>query len=287
MPALPQAPEKDAAARLDFGAATLKLQFDPAVTDARRLVREVERHGYHTVESTDQTRQLSFVVSGMDCADCAHRLEARVAALPGVREARVDFALARLTVTLDDAAAVSAIHRAAGELGYALAGGTAEEAAPRRRPWRIALTAASGAFVVAGFSAPLWSQTARPWLFAAAMALGGGHIARAAFFSLRSRQIDMNVLMTLAVAGAAAIGQWAEGALTIFLFSLGTALQTATLERTRRAIRSLIRLAPSEARLIDASGERLVPLEAVVPGDRLRRSLWPRRPATRSSPAAS
>jgi Cd2+/Zn2+-exporting ATPase len=87
---------------------------------------------------------------------------------------------------------------------------------------------------------------------------------------LRSRQIDMNVLMTLAVAGAAAIGQWAEGALTIFLFSLGTALQTATLERTRQAVRSLIRLAPSEVRLIDASGEHLVPLQAVVPGDRLR-----------------
>ena len=259
-----------AAARLDFGAATLKLEFDPAVTDARRLVREVERHGYRTVEGTDQARQLFFVISGMDCADCARRLEGRVAALPGVREARVDFALARLTVTLDDATAVAAIHRVAGELGYTLAGGTDYGATPRRRPWRIVLTAASGALVVAGLSAPLWSHAARPWLFAAAMALGGGHIARAAFFSLRSRQIDMNVLMTLAVAGAAAIGQWAEGALTIFLFSLGTALQTATLERTRQAIRSLIRLAPSEVRLIDASGEHLVPLQAVVPGDRLR-----------------
>jgi Zn2+/Cd2+-exporting ATPase len=102
------------------------------------------------------------------------------------------------------------------------------------------------------------------------MALGSGHIARAAFFSLRSRQIDMNVLMTLAVAGAAAIGQWSEGALTIFLFSLGTALQAATLERTRRAIRALVRLSPPEARLIDGAGERLVPLEAVVPGDLLR-----------------
>ena len=124
--------------------------------------------------------------------------------------------------------------------------------------------------MVAGFSAPFWSDAARPWLFAAAMALGSGHIARAAFFSLRARQIDMNVLMTLAVAGAAAIGQWSEGALTIFLFSLGTSVQAATLERTRRAIRALVRLAPPEARLIDGTGERLVPLEAIAPGDLLR-----------------
>jgi Cd2+/Zn2+-exporting ATPase len=259
-----------AAARLDFGAATLKIEFDPAVTDAPRLVREIERHGYRTVEGADEPRSLSFAVTGMDCADCARRLESRVAAVDGVREARVDFGLARLTATLDGEAAIARIHRAAGELGYSLASSADDKAAPRRRPWRVALTAASGAFVVAGFSAPLWSDAARPWLFAAAMVLGGGHIARAAFFSLRARQVDMNVLMTLAVVGAAAIGQWSEGALTIFLFSLGTSLQAATLERTRRAIRALIRLAPSEARLVDASGERTVPLEALVPGDLLR-----------------
>ena len=45
----------------------------------------------------------------------------------------------------------------------------------------------------------------------------------------------MNVLMTLAAVGAAAIGQWSEAGLVTFLFGLGTVLQVATLERTRRA----------------------------------------------------
>jgi Cd2+/Zn2+-exporting ATPase len=66
-------------------------------------------------------------------------------------------------------------------------------------------------------------------------------------FSLRGRQVDMNVLMTLAMVGAAAIGQWSEAALVAFLFSLGTVLQVATLERTRRAISGLMKLAPSTA----------------------------------------
>jgi Cd2+/Zn2+-exporting ATPase len=57
----------------------------------------------------------------------------------------------------------------------------------------------------------------------------------------------MNVLMTLAMIGAAAIGQWSEAALVAFLFSFGTVLQAATLERTRRAISGLMKLAPPTA----------------------------------------
>jgi Zn2+/Cd2+-exporting ATPase len=258
-----------AAARLDFGAATLKLEFDPQVTDSRRLVHEVQRRGYGTLEGAEEPRSLSFAVTGMDCADCARRLERRVAAVEGVREARVDFGLARLTLSLDADAPIAAVHAAAGEMGYSLAG--ADATAPSRsRPWRTVMTAAAGASVVAGFSAPLWSTTAGRWLFAATMVLGGGHIVRAAFFSLRARQVDMNVLMTLAVVGAAAIGQWSEGALTIFLFSLGTSLQVATLERTRRAISALIRLVPTDACVVDGSGERHLPVEALAPGDLIR-----------------
>ena len=75
-------------------------------------------------------------------------------------------------------------------------------------------------------------------------------MARAGAFSLRARQVDMNVLMTLAMIGAAAIGQWGEAALVAFLFSLGTVLQAATLERTRRAISGLMRLAPPTATVL-------------------------------------
>ena len=60
----------------------------------------------------------------------------------------------------------------------------------------------------------------------------------------------MNVLMTLAMIGAAAIGQWSEAALVALLFSLGTVLQVATLERTRRAISGLMQLAPPTAMVL-------------------------------------
>ena len=121
---------------------------------------------------------------------------------------------------------------------------------------RAIATIVSGAFTAAGFVASAAAPAAAPWLFGAAVVSGGLFVARAAVFSLRARQVDMNVLMTLAMIGAAAIGQWSEAALVAFLFSLGTVLQVATLERTRRAISGLMQLAPLDRDGAAAGGRR-------------------------------
>src|SRR5690606_934698 len=65
-------------------------------------------------------------------------------------------------------------------------------------------------------------------VYLAAIVLGGYPIARAAMQSIRVRRIDMNLLMTISVLGAAAIGEWVEGGLIVVLFSIGTALQEIT-----------------------------------------------------------
>ena len=138
---------------------------------------------------------------------------------------------------------------------------------------RAAATLVSGAFTIAGFIALAAAPDASPWLFGAAVIAGGAYVARAAFFSLRGHQVDMNVLMTLAMVGAAAIGEWTEAALVAFLFSLGTVLQAATLERTRRAISGLMKLAPATAAVLrsDAAGaglrETSVDVADIVIGD--------------------
>ncbi len=64
---------------------------------------------------------------------------------------------------------------------------------------------------------------------------------------MKSRSLDMNVLMSTAVIGAAMIGEWFEGATVVWLFALGTALQNLSMERTRKSIRGLMDLSPSEA----------------------------------------
>jgi Cd2+/Zn2+-exporting ATPase len=132
---------------------------------------------------------------------------------------------------------------------------------------RALATIISGGFIVAGFATEALVPAASPWLFAAAMVSGGAFVARAAFFSLRARQVDMNVLMTLAAVGAAAIGQWSEAGLVTFLFALGTVLQVATLARTRRAITDLMAFAPAEVLTVRNDRDVVVPAAEIAVGD--------------------
>jgi len=99
-----------------------------------------------------------------------------------------------------------------------------------------------------------------------AILVGGWKIALKALKALRTFSLDMNVLMTVAVAGALAIDRWAEGATVIVLFSVALMLETYSAARTRRAIRSLLSVQPEEASVVTGGGERVVPAREVPPG---------------------
>jgi Cd2+/Zn2+-exporting ATPase len=273
-------------ATTSYGAATLKVVFDPHEIAYEQVLARVQRLGYDTLEGRQARARvgaatLAFDVRGMDCADCATRLETRLGRLEGVAGVRVDFGLARLTAAVAPGATSpeAALRATAAQMGYELvphlesaaaSGGPTRGARSPLRNARSILTAVSGLAVAAGFAAYAAAPAAAPYLFAAAMIAGGWFTARAAWYSLRARSVDMNVLMTLAALGAAAIGQWSEAGLVVFLFSLGNLLQAVTMERTRRAVKGLVELAPVEARLVDGDHTHTVAAEAVTPGDLIK-----------------
>jgi len=87
-------------------------------------------------------------------------------------------------------------------------------------------------------------------LFNAVSYLAGGFFGvKGAVASLRERRIDVDLLMILAAVGAAFVDQWREGAVLLFLFSLSNVLQDYAIGRSRNAIRGLMKLYPSEARV--------------------------------------
>jgi Cd2+/Zn2+-exporting ATPase len=96
---------------------------------------------------------------------------------------------------------------------------------------------------------------------------GGWFTAREALENLRARRFEIDTLMLVAAAGAAALGEWVEGALLLFLFSLGHALEHWAMGRARRAIEALAELAPERARVRRGDRVEEVPVEALVPGD--------------------
>jgi Cd2+/Zn2+-exporting ATPase len=97
--------------------------------------------------------------------------------------------------------------------------------------------------------------------------LGGWHVARHTLYSLRQRRFDVDLLMLVAALGAAFIGQFAEGALLLFLFSLGHALEERVLDRARRSIHSLADLAPRYAVVRQDGFEMPLPVDQVGVGD--------------------
>lgn len=128
----------------------------------------------------------------------------------------------------------------------------------------------SGACLAFGFGLS-WTDTASPavstGLYIAAYVFGGFFTLREAFQSLKQRRFEIDTLMLVAAAGAAMLGEFAEGALLLFLFSLGHSLEHYAMGRAKRAIEALAELAPQTAVVRRGGGTEQVPVEALVVGD--------------------
>lgn len=167
---------------------------------------------------------------------------------------------------------VAAAVRAA---GHSVETGTDEPgsvAAPSRwHPMGQASTLAAGAVLMVIGYATQWAGAGdvSAVAFVLAVLAGGLVTGRRAWASLRVVRLDMNVLMSLAVVGALALGDYAEAAAIIVLFSLGQFLESRALERTRRSVRDLIDLAPAVVRVRRHGRELEVPIAEAVVGDLL------------------
>jgi len=104
-------------------------------------------------------------------------------------------------------------------------------------------------------------------LYVSAYVFGGWFTTKEAINNIRKKRFEIDSLMLLAAAGAASIGAWAEGALLLFLFSLGHSLESYAMGRAKKAIEALSKLAPATAIVRRANGTAEIPVELLVPGD--------------------
>jgi Zn2+/Cd2+-exporting ATPase len=123
-----------------------------------------------------------------------------------------------------------------------------------------------GGLLAAGFA--LSFLTDNIWIprafYIGAYFFGGFYTAKEAVENIRSGTFDIDSLMLVAAAGAAVLGDWAEGALLLFLFSLGHSLEHYAMNKARKSISALAQLAPKTAWLKDG---REVGIETLQPGD--------------------
>jgi Cd2+/Zn2+-exporting ATPase len=212
-----------------------------------------------------------FKIEGMDCHEEVAILERRLKRLTGLEGLDADVMGQRLRIKYDAAKlTTSAIAEAVAQTGmrawleHEQPTAPAASAATRRVFVATSGIALAIGLILQTLHAPAPVTVAA---YVAAILAGGFYTARRALVSARSRALDINVLMLVAVAGAIVLGEWTEGASVIFLFALAQLLEARAMERARGAIRALMDLAPAEAIVRRGGVETRVGVDEVQVGD--------------------
>ncbi len=243
--------------------------------------------------------RVRFKVSTMDCAVEESEIRRALEGIAGIRS--LSFNLGQRTLALDAPApaieqALTAIRKsgfdpqpladtpaAAAPAGDADAGPHYDhEHSPdsgNLKRLGLALALAIGAEVV-GFFAPdsrVWQGVGLA-VAAAAIWASGFDVYKKGLIALRHGRLNINALMSVAVTGAFAIGQWPEAAMVMALYAIAEAIEAKAVDRARNAIKGLLEMAPEVAAVCQSDGAWLdtpvgsVPLQAVVrvrPGERV------------------
>ncbi|WHZ57402.1 heavy metal translocating P-type ATPase [Metabacillus hrfriensis] len=201
------------------------------------------------MEAEQSAEKNVYRVQGFTCAGCAGKFERNVKELDGVTDAKVNFGAAKLTVigkaSIDDIEKAGAFEhlKILPEKGAVQA-----PAEPFLKKYGALLV--SALFIIIGYySLFSYGEGSVPSIaaFIAAIIIGGSSLFITGFKNLIRLEFDMRTLMTIAIIGAVIIGEWSEGAVVVILFAVSEALESYSMDRARKSIRSLMDIAPKEA----------------------------------------
>lgn len=200
-------------------------------------------------------------ISQMDCPTEEALLRHALGKLPAVKGLQFDLMQRTLTVA-HDKGALEGVMQAVRALGFTPQpkesdGPAAAVTPPARSWWPLVVSGvlAMGAEVVHWLSQPGWMSAA---LALAAIALCGLITYKKGWIALRHGMFNINALMSVAVTGALVLGQWAEAAMVMVLFTLAEVIEARSLDRARRAISGLMALAPDRVTRLHEDGRREV-----------------------------
>ncbi|MCU6711723.1 cation-translocating P-type ATPase [Paenibacillus sp. J5C_2022] len=216
-----------------------------------------------------------YRVQGLTCGHCAGKMEQEIKKLPGGEDARLSYNSGILSVhstvsmpevekILKEEGASLDMSGESGESGHETPS-TADGGRHRRM---FAIVAFSAALYAAAL---LWSDELAPWagltLYLIPMALSGYVTFMKGLRNIFKWKFTMDTLMTVALIGAVAIGEWKEATLVAILFGLNEWLEGQGMEKARRSMEALLQVAPKEAVRLVKGQEVVVPIETLRAGD--------------------
>lgn len=275
--------------RSDEAKPRLCLHYDPAVLSLSEVHNVVKVAGG---KLQSQFGHVSVAVTGLRHERQARLIEAAIARHPGVLHTSVGFGANRLYVEFDpkktsrqavlDVAAKAGLRKAKRqeaahdhdheEGGEGHTEHDHEHGGPFGERSELVFSLGCGALTGIGWGLSKLPVPPVPVLpvFVVAYILGGWYTVKEVIVAISARKFEIDFLMLLAAIGAAALGEWFEGALLLFLFTLGHSLEGYAMGRARKAISALAKLVPETALRIDESGaEQEVPVRELAIGDRV------------------
>lgn len=273
-------------AKVNFGASKIDVYGNVSVEELEKagafenlkVAPEKPRRQANQVKIEDKN---VYRVQGFSCANCAGKFEKNVKLISGVQDAKVNFGASKIDVygntTVEELEKAGAfenlrvipekpVNRSIQEVREDKK--VTEEKIPFYKKHSTLLFASL--LIVFGYLSQFVNgedNLVTSLLFVASIVIGGFPLFKVGFQNLIHFDFDMKTLMTVAVIGAAFIGEWAEASIVVILFAISEALERFSMDRARQSIRTLMDIAPKEALVRRNGQELMIHVDDIAVGD--------------------
>lgn len=216
---------------------------------------------------SEKMTEKTYRIEGLSCTNCAGKFEKNVKQLPGVTSATVNFGASKISV--EGQTTIEELEEAEAFENLIIRDDQENDEQVRSKESfikrNIALIISLGFILVAVISQLSLGEDhlLTKALYILAIIIGGFDLFKEGFSDLIKLDFSMESLMTIAIIGAAFIGEWAEGSIVVILFAISEALERFSMDKARQSIRSLMDIAPKEALIRRNNVEQLVSVDKI------------------------
>ncbi|TKH05796.1 cadmium-translocating P-type ATPase [Peribacillus simplex] len=212
----------------------------------------------------------TYRIQGLSCTNCAAKFENNVRELEGVNDAKINFGASKISV--QGSVTIEEIEKA-GAFDNLKIRGEQEQVTQKEPFWKqkenIKVVFSVILLLVSWILDNRYADgSIMPVIgYAAAIIVGGYSLFVNGMKNLVRLRFDMHTLMTVAIIGAAVLGEWGEGATVVILFAISEALEKYSMDKARNSIESLMNIAPKEALILRGHHEMMVAVDEIEVGD--------------------
>lgn len=272
-------------ASLNFVTKILTINMDSSgkqedvLNQANQIINKLEPDVIIKDKALSRKEKKVLLLIGLDCANCATKIEKAINSLDGVSSATVDFVSRKLTIEVDQKRDLPRVVEQASKIAVQIESGIKvvenqdkkeeskeDEDGGIKKSKAIQLGIGAALFFAAILvELPFWAEFS---IFLVSYVLVGGEVVLKAVRNISRGQVfDENFLMTVATIGAFAIKEFPEGVAVMLFYQVGELFQNMAVNRSRKSISALMDIRPDYANLKVGEDIKRVSPEEISVGD--------------------